>query len=135
MTFLLDVNSLIALLVSAHEHHHRADTWVASLDHADILATCSITEIGFVRVLNQAPQYRVPVRESVRTLERFRTQTKHRVLSLEDRHGASDLPGWVKGARQITDGHLSELAKAHKALLATFDEGIPEGFLIPHIRR
>ena len=41
------------------------------------------------------------------------------------------LPGWVRAPKQITDGHLSKLASANGAVLATFDENIPGSYLIP----
>jgi hypothetical protein len=37
----------------------------------------------------------------------------------------SPLPGWVHAGRQITDGHLIQLAQAHSAVLATLDANIP----------
>ena len=131
MIWLLDVNALIAALVSGHEANHRVSAWLAGLDRGDGLATCSITELGFVRILNQAPQYRVPVKESIKTLERFRSNTVLPVCRLEDSRGASDLPRWVKGARQVTDGHLLGVADSFGAKLATLDEGIAGAFLIP----
>lgn len=131
MTWLLDVNVLIAALVAAHEHHDRVSSWLAALPAADRLATCSITELGFVRVLHQAPHLRVPVRESVRLLTRFRANRRRVVVRLPDDHGASDLPQWVKASRQITDGHLAGLAVRHGACLATLDNGIPGAIVIP----
>lgn len=131
MTWLLDVNALIAALFGAHEHHPRLSAWLETLPDEDALATCSITELGYVRILHQAPQYRVEVRESVKTLERFRGQSKRRVAFLPDERGASDLPSWVRTGRQTTDGHLRGLSEAHGARLATLDQGIPGAFLIP----
>lgn len=131
MTWLLDVNVLIAALVAAHEHHDRVSSWLAGLPAADRLATCSITELGFVRVLHQAPHLRVPVRESVRLLSRFRANRRRVVIRLPDDHDASDLPQWVKAGRQITDGHLAGLAVRHGARLATLDDGIPGAIIIP----
>lgn len=133
MTYLFDVNALIAALVTTHEHHLRVSTWLAGLDKSETLATSSISELGFVRVLAQAPQYRVPLADSIRTLVRFRKDTKHAVRLLPDGRGATELPRWVKGARQITDGYLLGLAQSHGAVLATLDEGIPGAFLIPQI--
>ena len=46
-------------------------------------------------------------------------------------HRISRLPAWVKTGRQTTGGHLAELARAHDAVLATLDERIPSGFVIP----
>jgi hypothetical protein len=43
----------------------------------------------------------------------------------------AQLPRWVKGPKQITDGHLLGLAKAHGAEMATLDERIPSALVIP----
>ena len=55
MTFLLDVNALLALRYAAHVHHERVHQWVSRLPAENgrdcaIFATCRITELGFVRV-------------------------------------------------------------------------------------
>jgi uncharacterized protein len=131
MTWLLDVNALIAACVAGHEHHARVEAWLAGLSVGDSLATSSITELGFVRVLNQAPQYRVPVREAVAMVKRLHAVKTRPVRRLEDALGVGDLPGWVGAGRQLTDGHLTALAAHHGARLATLDAGIPGAFLIP----
>ena len=131
MTWLLDVNALIAALVAAHEHHGRVAAWLAASPAGDRLATCSITELGFVRVLNQAPHLRVPAPDSVRLLSRFRSNRRRVVVQLHDDCGATDLPRWVKSAKHVTDGHLAGLAARHDARLATLDGGIPGGLVIP----
>lgn len=131
MTWLLDVNALIAALVAAHEHHGRVAAWLATVPIQDGLATCSITELGFVRVLHQAPHLRVPVRDSVRLLERFRNTRTRTVVQLGDHGSAIHLPRWVKSARHITDGHLVRLAEQHGCRLATLDAGIPKAHVIP----
>ena len=52
MTYLLDVNALIALGFAQHKFHDRMASWVQTLQSESLsLATCSITELGFVRVL------------------------------------------------------------------------------------
>ncbi len=131
MTRLLDVNALVALGFSQHEHHDRVSLWVSGLPEKDRFATCPITELGFVRVLNQVPQYRVPIRDACELISRLRKNRKRRFVFIPDDQGAAELPGWVKTGRQSTDGHLLELAKAHGAELATLDEGIPGAFRIP----
>ena len=131
MTRLLDVNALVALGFSQHEHHDRVSLWVSGLPEKDSFATCSITELGFVRVLNQVPQYRVPVADACELISRLRKNRKRRFVFIPDDQGAAELPAWVKTGRQSTDGHLHELAKAHGAELATLDEGIPGAFHIP----
>jgi toxin-antitoxin system PIN domain toxin len=129
--WLLDVNTLIAALVAAHEHHERVTAWLSTLPAGDGLATCSITELGFVRVLNQAPHLRVPVKDSLRLLERFRGNRARKVVQFEDDRSAVELPRWVKSARHVTDGHLAGLAERHGGRLATLDAGIPKATVIP----
>ena len=56
MKYLLDVNALVALGFIHHEFHDRVAAWLQA-QQFPALATCSITELGFVRVLSQAPAY------------------------------------------------------------------------------
>jgi len=56
MIYLLDVNALVALGVVHHEFHGRVATWLRAQQFPPV-ATCSITELGFLRVLAQAPAY------------------------------------------------------------------------------
>lgn len=133
MTFLLDVNALVALGLLQHEFHERVAKWVSSLaaHRAADLATCSITELGFVRVLSQATQYGFTISQVRGVLERLKKAENPRFSFIIDDHSAARLPGWVKAPKQITDGHLVKLAKAHGAELATLDRGIVGAFLIP----
>ena len=55
MIFLLDVNALLAYRYPAHVHHARVREWLIRLfgerGRDDVvLATCPITELGFIRV-------------------------------------------------------------------------------------
>jgi predicted nucleic acid-binding protein len=137
MKYLLDVNALLALGVLDHELHQRVATWVDRLARRGIpeLATCSITELGFVRVLGQAQQYRFSTIEARELLLRMKTSEGIRCTFILDGHDISHLPRWVRSPKQTTDGHLLELAKANKALLATLDGRIPGAFVIPQSRQ
>jgi predicted nucleic acid-binding protein len=130
VTFLLDVNALLALAHAAHVHHGRVGAWVAALGRDDTLATCSITELDFVRI---APQARLSPNVEVarELLALLRGSTRPPFLRLVDDLGAEALPPWVNAPALTTDGHLSALAEARAARLATLDEGIPGSFLIP----
>jgi predicted nucleic acid-binding protein len=130
MIYLLDVNTLVALGFINHEFHGRVAAWVRSHDSPD-LATCSITELGFARVLAQAPAYGFTVTQARTLLVRLKQALDSSFMFIPDDHDISDLPAWVKAPRQITDGHLSKLASAHGAILATLDENIPGSYLIP----
>jgi uncharacterized protein len=131
MTCLLDVNALVALGFQEHELHERVARWMRSLGSKDEFLVCSITELGFVRVLNQAVQYHVGIDDARALIARLKAARKRIFRFIADDHGVEQLPRWVKKGRQTTDGHLAELARANGAVLATLDEGIPGAFLIP----
>ena len=136
MKYLLDVNSLLALAVLDHEFHPQVAIWVRRLAAGGVpeLATCSITELGFVRVLAQAQQYRCSVTEARDLLLALKNSKAARFTFFSDDRDISHLPKWVKSPKQTTDGHLAELAKANEAVLATLDRRIPGAFLIPRSR-
>jgi predicted nucleic acid-binding protein len=52
--YLLDVNALLALAHTGHTHHERTEAWVQTLRRSDRIATCAVTELGFVRIASQA---------------------------------------------------------------------------------
>src|ERR1700756_5722714 len=133
MTYLLDVNTLVALGFLQHEFHGRVSGWVhkLALRGDPELATCSITELGFVRVLAQAPQYGFTIAHARTLLLRLKTRNSPKFTFIPDDHDVSHIPAWVKTAKQTTDGHLVQLAKAKSSILATLDERIPGAFLIP----
>jgi len=133
MKYLLDVNVLVALGFLQHEFHGRVAGWVRTLASKGIpeLATCSITELGLVRVLAQAPQYGFTIAHARTLLLRLKTADSLKFTFIPDDQDVSHLPAWVRTARQTTDGHLVQLARAKNAILATFDKKIPGAFLIP----
>lgn len=130
MTFLLDVNALVALGFIQHEFHDRVARWVKT-EGLPPLATCSITELGFVRVLSQAPIYGFTVAEARNSLLRLKRSKILPFIFVPDGHDISHLPDWAKTPKQTTDGHLVRLAAAHDAVLATMDQKIPGAYLIP----
>lgn len=54
-----------------------------------------------------------------------------RVSSDMVRKVMEEFPKYVKGPRQVTDGHLLSLAQRHKGSLVTLDRSIPGGMVIP----
>ena len=130
--YLLDVSALVALGFNEHEFYERAAHWFQALSPGeDEVATCAITELGFVRLLTQAPLYGFSVAEAKLALLRLKSSGEIAFAFIADDHDVSRLPGWVKTPKQTTDGHLAQLAKANGAILATLDRGIPGAFLIP----
>jgi len=130
MKFLLDVNILVALGSDQHEHHRRALEWVTSMDRPT-LATCSITELGFVRVSSGISAHASTVSLAKEALVQLKQISSLHFVFLPDDVSASSLPIWVKGHKQVTEGHLSALAAAHGYRLATFDKSIPGAFVVP----
>lgn len=127
MTWLLDVNALIALLRREHEFHARMRVWFLeeSRRNGFRIATCAITELGAVRILPQLPDALCTPAEVAALLVRWKRSLGPRHVFLSDALGAEALPKWVKTPRQTTDGHLAALAKVHGAALATLDGKIP----------
>jgi predicted nucleic acid-binding protein len=95
------------------------------------LATCAIIELGFLRILTQASSYNFTTAQGKGLLSQLKMTKGLRFSFLADNLGVEDLPSWVKGPKQITDGHLLGLARAHGAEMATLDERIPGALVIP----
>jgi len=133
MRFLLDVSALVALGVTEHEFHHRITAWVGGLRaREDVqLLTCSITELGFVRILSQTPQYGFTTMTARALLLRMKTEDAALFGFLPDILDITHLPTWVQHPKQITDGHLVLLAREYRSVLATLDTKIPGAYLIP----
>ncbi len=133
MRYLLDVNTLLALVVLEHEFHGRVTGWVKGLGTTGVpeMATCSITELGFVRVLGQAQQYGSSVAQARELLLKVKSSDGMRWIFVPDDRDISHLPRWVRTPKQTTDGHLAGLARANGAVLATLDRRIPGAFVIP----
>ena len=130
MKYLLDVNALLALGIFHHAFHARVMEWTTTVKGAELL-TCSITELGFVRVAAQAPAYGFTVAQAVTLLNSLKTQNKPLLRFVSDAIDTAQLPVWVKTPNQTTDGHLLQLASANGAVLATLDLRIPGAYLIP----
>lgn len=133
MSYLLDVNALLALLFTQHEFHERVEKWISSMQKKGKvhLATCPLSELGFVRVASGVAAFGADVALAKNLLQRFK-QSKSVVISfLPDSIGVECLPAWTKKSRHTTDGYLKALADENGFVLATLDTGIPGAFLIP----
>jgi predicted nucleic acid-binding protein len=130
MRYLLDVNTLIALAHTGHALHAKATNWYASVStSARGFHTCSITELGFVRVsVNTGLQ--PDVETAKQALDALKSSSSVRFELIADHHGAAQLPAFVKKAQVITDGHLLELARKNAMQLVTLDQRIPKALYI-----
>lgn len=125
--FLLDVNVLIALLWTRHEHHAVAQSWFAGASESG-WATCSLTQLGFVRIVSNAAFSAEAIRPA-QAMAVLKTNLRHPShQEWEDRWGASTVlepfAERLVGHRQVTDAYLLGLAAKHEGRLATFDRGI-----------
>ena len=124
MTYLLDVNVLIALVDPRHVFHDTANGWFQR-EAARSWATCPITENGLVRIVGNS-RYRNPVgppSEIVRILELLRDMAGHvfwpDAISLADDRLFD--PSALTTPEQITDAYLLALAVSNGGRLATLD--------------
>jgi predicted nucleic acid-binding protein len=103
MKYLLDVNAFVALGFLQHEFHQQVARWVRALASKGVpeLLTCSITELGFVRVLAQAPQYGFTVSHARSLLLRLKSENILKFALIPDDHDVSHLPARVKSAKQL----------------------------------
>jgi predicted nucleic acid-binding protein len=130
--YLLDVSVLLALGYQDHKFHTRATRWLVgagAVDTALSLATCSITELGFVRIASGGAGFAKDTSGAQKDLRALKEQWPF--VFFDDGLDANHLPAWVARSKQVTDGHLLQLAKHHAATFATLDEGIPGALLIP----
>jgi toxin-antitoxin system PIN domain toxin len=124
LTFLLDVNVLIALIDPDHVAHDDAHLWFDAVGHA-AWATSPITENGVIRIVGNPKYPNSPgspaiVVDMVRTLK---TLPGHHFwpddISLT---GNSVIDAAkIQTVGQVTDSYLLALAAAHQGRLATFD--------------
>jgi toxin-antitoxin system PIN domain toxin len=130
MRYLLDVNVLIALAHTGHVFHAKARHWYLLVaPSARGFHTCSITELGFVRV-SVATGLQPDILTARHALDALKSSSKIRFELISDDVGAAQLPSFVKKTQDITDGHLFELARKNSMQLVTFDRGIPNALYI-----
>ena len=124
MTYLLDVNVLIALIDPTHANHDDAHRWFAR-DGADDWATCPLTENGVIRVVSHPKYPNTPGSPAVvaGVITRMRRLPNHSFwpddVSLLDERRVDQ--GKLLSTGQLTDSYLLALAVAHDGRLATFD--------------
>jgi toxin-antitoxin system PIN domain toxin len=126
-TALLDLNILTALLWPVHEHHDAAHRWFAGRAGTG-WATCSLTQLGFVRLVSNPAFSRdalSPV-EALGLLAENLTHSRHEFWteSLQVPAAVKDMEAALQGYRQLTDAYLLALAHRRKGVLASFDRGL-----------
>lgn len=125
MTYLLDVNVLIALIDPAHVGHDAAHDWFGNIGSAS-WATCPITENGVMRIAGH-PKYPNSVGSPAAVapiMSRLRAMPGHVFWNDDLSLVGSDLVDVARVATpgQVTDTYLLALAVANRGQLATFDQ-------------
>jgi len=129
MSYLLDVNVLVALLWPEHKFHEIVQDWFGK--HARKgWATCPLTQAGLVRIVSNpafSPQAVPPV-EALRALALSLQHPAHQFWH-DDATVTDALAMFGKrlvGHQQVTDAYLLGLAIKKKGKLATLDRSLIE---------
>lgn len=120
MTFLLDANVLIALVIADHVHHAAAEQWHAR--EVKKFATCPITQGSLIRLLLREGQSSAT---AMAALDGITGSHQHEFWSDSVTFVDVDMTGIV-GHRQVTDAYLAHLARINRGRLATFDQGLAQ---------
>lgn len=117
MTYLLDVNVLLAAIWDDHPLHKRAFEGI----RGKAIAICPLAELGFLRIsTNPKATINAPMEKARELLQRF---TQERGAS----RIADDLPALESKptkSEEVTDSYLAELAERHGMKFATMDGNI-----------
>lgn len=120
---LFDVNALVALCLTTHQHHRAAHGFLARVADAG-WATCPITEAALFRLLlNPAVTGRaLSAADIAAMIGGFRTDDRWSFLPDATTLAAPLVNTTVlMGHQQVTDLHLVNLAARSGAVLTTFD--------------
>lgn len=124
MTFLFDVNVLVALIDPAHVQHDAAHDWFAK-HGKKAWATCPLTENGVIRIVGNARYPNSPgTPAAVAQLMTGLCALPGHVfwpddISLLDTKKLDAMR--ILNSAQVTDSYLLALACTHGGKLATFD--------------
>lgn len=113
MSWLLDVNFLLASRWSTHADHDEAYRWLETLDE---FHTSPNVELGFLRV-SLSPAYAASWQDAHQSLLSLQGRLSHRFLA--DDVKVTD--SFETRFRDTTDAHLVRLAARYHLTLATLD--------------
>lgn len=124
MTFLLDVNVLIALLDPQHIDHARASTWFRA-EGRQSWATCPLTQNGVIRIVGHPKYGNTPGSPAIvaEVLQRLCSKGGHEFWPDDLSLIGTPLvdPAQILTSNQVTDIYLLALAVAKQGTLATLD--------------
>lgn len=126
---LLDVNVLIALSRPLHEKH---DQVIGRLHDRQRWATCSIVQLGFIRLCSTPgilPVVLTPA-EAAKQLTRMLADPLHEYIGVAPAPAGLDWTG-IPGHRQTTDLYLLAVAAAAGARFLTLDQRLGKSGVSP----
>jgi uncharacterized protein len=121
MTWLLDGNVLVALVLAGHVHHPHVLRWFESKRERRF-ATCVVTQGTLLRThMSFAADRSAAAAWS--TLKAIEDHPQHQYWN--DAFAYSTVPHrYLQGPRQVTDAWLAELARRRSSKLVTLDRGL-----------
>jgi toxin-antitoxin system PIN domain toxin len=128
LSYLLDINVLIARVDPAHAFHVQTLAWM-SANSTETIATCPLTENGFCRIYGHPSYPGGPgsTDAALQDLRVIRLLPNHRFIpdsvTIADNQIIPTLAGSTP--KHLTDLYLLALAGAHGLTLATFNARIP----------
>ena len=125
MTSLLDVNVLISLLDTNHEHHAATKGWWNN--NQDPWASCPITQNGYLRVVTgQKYPNAISINQAIQKLTQVVSTPKHQFLhdDITLLNNQLIVHNHIQGYKQITDVYLLALSVQHGARFVTLDKSI-----------
>ncbi len=133
MAYLLDLNVLISLVDSEHEHHQQSKTWFKAFAREG-WATCPISQNGFLRILGNPsyPRGYSNPGEVLPILKSLLSQPGHEFWS--DSISLADTKTGLSenkiSSKSITDIYLLALAVRNEGKLLTLDRRIDSSSVI-----
>jgi predicted nucleic acid-binding protein len=133
VTYLLDTNGFIAMLVPQHVDHTRVHRFFLRRS----FATSPQIQLGTLRFLTRPrlakgladPMPPLQTPDEALRLVRWLTQAKAKAFFAEDLNCADRMPFQrVTGHRQWNDFYLIALAQKHSSMLATCDAALQQHF-------
>jgi toxin-antitoxin system PIN domain toxin len=116
MSYLFDVNVLLASRWQTHTDHEAVRDWLNELPE---FYTTPIVELGFMRV-SLSPAYAATWKDAHRSLSHLLNWPTHRFLA--DDVSGTDSP--ETSYKDSTDAHLVSVADRHGLRLATLDKAL-----------
>ena len=121
MTWLLDGNTLAALLLDGHVHHAQVVGWFHGVWDRRF-ATCVVTQGTLLRVHMAYAESRSAA-AAWKTLAAVEAHPRHEYW--DDGFGYMAVPHrHLQGPKQVTDAWLAELARRREQRLATLDRSL-----------